>query len=203
MHSIQEFFLGYPSEIRYAILALAIFLAGIGITPAPSDIVLAGIGVLVGHGIFHYGPAALICTVFILLGEVLLVETGHKMGPKLLASRLIVRTIGIERIAGLKKRLKRSQVRLMRSIRFTVPFRPYVIVVLSALGMNRKKFYKIHVINTLAYVPALIGGVGLISRSFDLKDWQLLVMIGLLWAISIFLPFQKGNPLDPMDEQGK
>lgn len=203
MQTIQEFFLRYPAEIRYAMLAGAILLAGLSITPLPSDIVLAGVGVMVGHHIFEYGWTALICTLCLFLAESLLVEFGHRAGPRILDSKLIDRTIGAERIQGLRRRLKRSEIRVMRSVRFTVPIRPYIIIALSALGMDRRKFYKIHAINTLAYVPAMIGGVGVISKSFDLKDWQLLLMIAVLWVLSVLLPFKGATALEDDEPEKK
>lgn len=203
MNTIQTFFLSYPAESRYLILALGIFLAGLAITPVPSDIVFAGIGVLVAHGIFNYVAAAIICTVFIFLAESLIVEVAHRMGPKLLESPLIARVLKPERVHAVRSKLKRSQIKIIRSIRFTVPWRPYLILSLAALGMDRRKFYRIHAINTVAYVPALIGGIALISRSFELKEWQILVMIGVLWILSVFLPSKAVGDVNPVARSSK
>ncbi len=196
MTSITEALSALPADQRHASLAGLTFVSGLGILPMTTDIVFVGAGVLLQKQLLDPVATLLICTVACALSEALMFEVGARFGTRLLKTRLLRRVMPAERLEALQARLAGSHRSLVYFIRFTPTMRPWLVLALASLGLERATFYRLGWLLLLAYVPLLIGLVALASRFIAIEpEWVFYALIAG-WCVNFIVKRvrQRGQP---------
>lgn len=158
MESLEDLLFGSPQEQKNLILGGLMFIAGLGVLPTTTDIILLATGALIYKGVLDLAPATFICFCSIALSELLMYELGFRFGQKLLQMRPLRKLIGPKRLEEMSGKLQESNYASVLFIRFMPILRPWILLSMSSLGLERKKFYSMGLPLLALYVPIVLAG---------------------------------------------